>query len=48
MVFQIAAVILLPKLMGLDGIWISVVVAEFMAALLSVGFIIAKRNKYGC
>ena len=47
MVFQIAAVILLPRLMGLDGIWLSVVVAEFMAALLSIGFIIAKRKKYG-
>lgn len=46
-VFQIAAVILLPRLMGLDGIWLSVVVAEFMAALLSIGFIIAKRKKYG-
>jgi len=47
MVFQIAAVLLLPKIMGLDGIWLSVVVAELMAAVLSVLFIIAKRKKYG-
>ncbi len=47
MVFQIAAVILLPKIMGLNGIWLSVVVAELMAALLSAGYILAKRKKYG-
>ncbi len=47
MIFQIAAVLLLPKIMGLNGIWLSVVVAELMAAVLSVLFIIAKRKKYG-
>ena len=47
MVFQIAAVILLPKWFNLDGIWLSVVVAELMAAILSVAYILAKRKKYG-
>lgn len=47
MVFQIAAVILLPKWFNLDGIWFSVVVAELMAAILSVAYILAKRKKYG-
>lgn len=46
MIFQIIAVLVLPLCFGLDGIWLSVVVAEFMAALLSVSFIIAMRNKY--
>lgn len=47
LVFQIAAVILLPLVLGLDGIWISVVVAELAAAALSLGFIKRKQSYYG-
>lgn len=46
LVFQIAAVLLLPLVLGVDGIWISIIVAELMAMLLSVAFIIGKRKKY--
>lgn len=46
LVFQIAAVMLLPLIWGLDGIWVSVVVAEAAAAILSVSFIFARRKKY--
>lgn len=46
LVFQVVAVIVLPKMWGIDGIWYSIVVAEFMAALLSALFLIFKRNKY--
>lgn len=46
-VFQVAAVILLPMIWGIDGVWISIVVAEFMAVTFSVLFLITKRKKYG-
>lgn len=46
LVFQIAAVMLLPLVFELDGIWLSVVVAELAAAALSVAFIFARKNKY--
>ncbi len=46
LVFQVAAVALLPMIWGLDGIWFSIVVAEFMAVILSGIFLIAKRKKY--
>lgn len=46
LVFQIAAVMLLPFMLGINGVWISVVVAELMAVILSVGFLMAKRGKY--
>ena len=46
LVFQVAAVLLLPVILGTDGIWWSVVVAELAAASLSVVFISAKRKKY--
>ena len=46
MVFQIAAVLLLPLLWGIDGVWMSLVVAEAMAVLLSTAFMFAKRKAY--
>ena len=47
LVFQIAAVLLLPPVLGIDGIWVSIIVAEFMAVVLSGVFLVAKRKKYG-
>lgn len=47
MVFQIAAVLILPLLFGIDGIWYSIIVAEFMAVALTAMFILIKRKKYG-
>lgn len=46
LVFQLIAVLVLPLIWGLDGIWISVVVAEFVAAAFSGLFIILKRKRY--
>lgn len=46
LVFQVAAVLILPLLWGIDGVWVSIVVAEFAAVLFSLVFLFAKRNKY--
>ncbi len=46
LVFQLGAVVLLPRIWGIDGIWVSVVVAEIMAVLFSAVFMVAKRKKY--
>ena len=46
LVFQIAAVMLLPLVWGIDGVWISIVVAEIMAVVFSVMFMIIRRKKY--
>lgn len=46
LVFQIAAVLLLPLVLDIDGIWASIIVAEFMAVVLSVFFLIVKQKKY--
>lgn len=46
LVFQLAAILLLPLVWGIDGIWFSIVVAEFMAVVLTVMFLIGKRKKY--
>lgn len=47
LVFQIGAVFLLPLVWQLDGIWLSVVVAEFAAAALSLAFMAGRKKKYG-
>lgn len=46
LVFQVAAVIILPLIYGIDGVWYSIVVAEVMAVALSIIFLITKRKKY--
>ena len=46
LVFQIAAVMLMPLIWDVDGIWYSVVVAEVMAAAASAMFLMIKRKKY--
>lgn len=46
LVFQVIAVIVLPVMWGLDGIWISVVVAEAMAVAVGAVCIYLKRKRY--
>ena len=46
LVFQMAAVLLLPLVLGLDGIWWAVTVAEVLAFFLSMAFLASKRGQY--
>lgn len=46
LVVEPGAVLLLPMLLGLDGIWSSVVVAEMMAAVVGSIFMIVLKGKY--
>ena len=46
LVFQTAAVLLLPLLWGIDGIWISIVVAEAMAVVISAVFLGIRQKDY--
>ena len=46
LVFQVAAVLLFPLVWGIDGIWISIVAAELMAAVVTVMFLAGMRGKY--
>lgn len=46
LVFQVAAILLLPLVWDVNGIWASVVAAELMAALLAGVFLLALRKKY--
>lgn len=47
LIFQSAAILILPAIWGINGIWISVVVAEFMSLVLGAVFLVIKQKKYG-
>lgn len=45
-VFECSAVLLLPRVLGLNGVWSSAVVAECMAVILTFLFLGLKKKKY--
>ena len=45
-VFELGAVLLLPLLFGVNGIWYAIVFAELMAAVVGSIFMVALRKKY--
>lgn len=45
-VFEVAAVLLLPPLLGSDGIWLSLVVAEAAATAVAAVCLVLNRKKY--
>lgn len=47
LLFQVAAVMILPMIFGLNGIWMSIVVAEVVALIVSVVCLKKFRKRYG-
>lgn len=46
LVFQIIMILLLPSILGINGIWISIVVAELLSLIVSIFYLVKKRKKY--
>lgn len=46
-VLQIASILLLPIILGLDGIWFATVAAESLSLIVSISCFAANRNRYG-
>lgn len=46
LLFQITVVLVLPMFLGIDGIWLAIVAAEFLALIVTVSFFVTKRKKY--
>ncbi len=46
LVFQISCVLILPKFLGINGVWISMLVADLLSALVTAIFFVAMRKKY--
>ncbi|MDE6550041.1 MAG: MATE family efflux transporter [Clostridia bacterium] len=47
LIFQIITVMTLPIAFGLNGVWMSVAIAEVLAVAVTIAFMIAGRKKYG-
>lgn len=47
LVFQVLSVMVLPVYLGVNGIWLAVVVAEFLSLAVTAGFLAGNRKKYG-
>ena len=46
LLFQVAAVFLLPLVLGLDGIWLAISVAEVLTLIITVIFFITQKKRY--
>lgn len=46
LVFQVSIVIILPIFLGVNGIWLAIVIAEGLALIVTGTFLIKKRKKY--
>ena len=47
LLFQIAAVLILPVIFELNGIWMAIIVAEIMALIVTLSLLAANKKKYG-
>ena len=47
LVFECGAVIVIPMVLGVNGIWLSIVIAEVAAMIVTLGFLIGLRRVYG-
>lgn len=46
LLFQVMAVLLLPLLLGIDGIWISIPAAESLSLCVTIFFLVTKKKQY--
>ena len=46
LVFQTSTILILPVILGLDGVWLSLIVADILSAIVSIIFCICFRKKY--
>lgn len=46
LLFQVAMIIILPAIWGVNGIWLAVVFAEILALIVSIIFLAINREKY--
>lgn len=46
LLFQIAMVMLLPLVLGIDGIWLAIGAAELLALAVTMTFLLKNRGRY--
>ena len=46
LIFQVISILILPKLVGINGIWLSILVAEVLSLIVSIMCLIKNKKKY--
>ena len=46
LIFQVISILILPKLVGINGIWLSILVAEVLSLIVSIICLIKNKKKY--
>lgn len=46
LLFQVVVILILPELIGINGIWLSVLVAEILSLIVSIICFITNKKKY--
>ncbi len=46
LVFQALAIIIMPLIWGLEGVWYSIIAAEIVSAIVAIGLILKYRKRY--
>ena len=46
LVFEVAAILILPIFLKITGIWLAIVVAEGLTLIITIGFLIKNKTRY--
>ncbi|MBQ6944125.1 MAG: MATE family efflux transporter [Ruminococcus sp.] len=46
LVFQVVTILILPAIWGIEGVWYSIIVAEFLGAAVAIVYILKYKKKY--
>lgn len=46
LLFQMAAILILPAILGIDGVWMAISAAELLALAVSILFFVTQRKRY--
>ena len=46
LVFQVVTILILPSIWGIEGVWYSIIVAEFLGAAVAIVYILKYKKKY--
>lgn len=46
LVFQIAVILVLPAILGINGIWMAIVIAELLSLIVTGVFLVTQKKRY--
>lgn len=46
LVFQITVILILPAILGIDGVWMAIVIAELLSLFVTAAFLVTQKKRY--